>query len=63
MNDNAELDHSLPLLERNAAHEDFLVIELDERFEFGVAVIDDGTYEDNTGCNDKDCQQNGVCPG
>lgn len=63
MDKNTEPDHSLPLLARDAAQEDFLVIELDERFEFGVAVIDDGTYEDNTGCNEKDCQQNGACPG
>jgi hypothetical protein len=42
--------------------EDFLIVELDERFEFGVAVIDDSTLDDNYGCNASNCVQNGYCP-
>ena len=38
--------------------DDFLVIELDDRLEFGAVVIDDGSFND-TGCNSSGCSQNG----
>ena len=39
--------------------DDFIVIELDDRLEFGAVVIDDGSF-DNTGCNATSCKQNAV---
>jgi hypothetical protein len=45
-------------------HDDeFLIVELDDRFEFGVAVVDDDGYDWNAGCNSSNCTQNAYCPG
>lgn len=44
-------------------NQDFLVVELEERFEFGVAVIDDSSYDNDVACNGTGCKQNGYCPG
>lgn len=38
--------------------DDFLVLELDDRLEFGAIIIDDSVLTD-AGCNGSNCSQNG----
>lgn len=40
--------------------DDFLILELDDRLEFGAVLIEDDSFS-NTACNSTGCTQNGSC--
>ena len=42
--------------------DDLLIVELDDRLEFGAAVLEGDLALSDLGCNGKSCTQNGSCP-
>lgn len=52
-------DDNVRTLPALVSADDFLVLELDDRLEFGAIIIDDNVLTDY-GCNGTNCQQNAV---
>lgn len=50
----------LPGKDELVSPDDFLIVELDDRLEFGAVLLEDSSF-DNTGCNGTACTVNASC--